>query len=246
VLGRPAGATAAELVPDVAVRLEATRDQPVEPELQWQGWIGAGAGLLEARGVTLWGRAEVETILGHVIRPFEATQANYHLSIGLRRRVGALDVVTFFHHVSRHYADRPKTQAVDWNMLGVEASGRPWWPALRLTAGLGHTVQASLPGYGWEARAAAEAEVWRRGRGAALLRGSLRLVTVRDHDTLPRGDFVDWSLEAALRHQAGGRALEAFLAAERRNDVFLEEAGVRQRALFGLRVLYDGRREPAP
>ena len=51
-------------------------------------------------------------------------------------------------------------------------------------------TQASLPGYEWEARAAVEGAVWRHGSGAALLRGALRLVTVRDQDTLPRGDFA--------------------------------------------------------
>jgi hypothetical protein len=234
---------AAELLPDVSVRLEATRYAPSERDLQWQGWIGAGASLVEAAGVSLWGRAEVETILGHVIRPFEATQANYHLSFGLRRDVGRLQVAPFFHHVSRHYADRPKVQAVDWNLLGVEVAGPLGALPVRLTGRLGRTVQASLPGYEWEACARAEAEVWRGGPGRALLRGGVRLVSVRDHDTLPRGGFADWVLEGALRHQRGGRALEAFVAAERRNDVFLEEPGVRRRALFGLRILYERENE---
>ena len=239
-----AATPAAELFPDASLRVQATRYVPAEAELQWMGWIGGGASLIEAGGVALWGRADVETILGHVIRPFEATQANYHLSFGLRRTVGRLDVVPFFRHVSRHYADRPKTQAVDWNLVGVEVSG-PATGRLRLTASLGRTTQASLPGYEWEAGAAAEAAVWRQGKGSALLRGALRLVTVRDHDTLPRGDFADWTLEGALRWERGGRALEAFASAEKRNDVFLEQAGSRQRALLGLRVLLDERREPS-
>lgn len=236
-------ATAADLFPEAWLHLEAVRYQPVEPELQWQGWVGGGAGLVEAGGVTLWGQAEVETILGHVIRPFEATQANYHLSFGLRRAVGRLQVVPFFRHVSRHYADRPKTQAVDWNLVGVEASGRPWSAPVHAMASLGRATQASLPGYEWELRLAADGTLWREGRGSALLRGALRVVTVRDHDTLPRGGFADWRLEGALRREKDGRALEAFLAAERRNDVFLEQPGVRQRALFGLRVLYERPRE---
>jgi hypothetical protein len=147
-------------------------------------------------------------------------------------------VVPFFRHVSRHYADRPKTQAVDWNLLGVEVSG-PVGERLSVLASLGRTTQASLPGYEWEVRAAAEGRVWQQGSGSALLRGALRLVTVREEDTLPRGDFADWTLEGALRWERGGRALEAFLSAEKRNDVFLEVPGSRQRALLGLRVLLD-------
>jgi hypothetical protein len=234
-----AGAAAAELFPQASVRLEATRYVPSEDELRWQGWIGGGASLLRAGAVTLWGRAEVETLLGQEIRPFEATQANYHLSFGVRAAVGRFEVVPYFDHVSRHYIDRPKTQAVDWNLLGVQVSGQPWSFPLWILASVGHTTQASLPGYEWEVRAALEGAVWRHGKGSALLRGGLRLVTVRDHDTLPRGDFADWTLEGALHWEDGGRALEAYVSAEKRNDVFLEVAGARQRALFGLRVLLN-------
>jgi hypothetical protein len=233
----PRAAHAAELFPDASLRLEAVRYQPVEPALQWQGWIGGGASLVKAGGVTFWGRAEVETILGHVIRPFQATQANYHLSFGFRGRVAGVELVPFFRHVSRHYEDQPKVQAVDWNLVGVEATGRPWSAPVTVTASLARTVQASLPGYEWEARALADAEVWRSGGTSAVLRGALRYVTVRDHDTLPRGNFADWRLEGALRHAKDERVIEAFIAAERRNDVFLEVPGVRQRALFGIRIL---------
>jgi hypothetical protein len=231
-------ARAADVLPDASVRIEATRYIPADSEQQWLGWIGAGATLVRSGGASVWGRAEVETILGHVIRPFEATQANYHLSFGLRFQAGRLDLVPFFRHVSRHDIDRPKTQAVDWNLLGLEASGRVG-DRVRVLASLGRTTQASLPGYEWEARAAAEAAVWRQGEASALLRGALRLVTVREEDTLPRGDFADWTLEGALRWEAAGRALETYVSAEKRNDVFLETPGARQRALLGLRVLYN-------
>jgi hypothetical protein len=241
-------ASAAELFPDAYLRLEATRYVPAEDEMEWLGWIGGGASLFEAGGTALWGKAEVETILGQVIRPFEATQANYHLSFGLRHRAGRVDFVPFFRHVSRHVIDRPKTQAVDWNLVGLEVDARPT-DRVRVSASLGRTTQASLPGYEWEARAGAEVAAWRQGPGSALLRGALRLVTVRDEETLPRGDFADWTLEGALRWEREGRALEAFVSAEKRNDVFVEVPGSRQRALLGLRVLLDARRnesEPVP
>jgi hypothetical protein len=233
-----AAAPAAELFPSASARLEATRYIPAEDQLHWQGWIGGGASLVRARGVTLWGRAEVETILGHVIRPFEATEVEYNLSLGLHATLGRFAVVPFFQHVSRHYADRAKTEAVDWNHLGLEVSGRPWNAPVWLLASFGH-VQSSLPGYEWEARAAAEATAWSGSKAAVLLRGELRFVVVRENDTPKRGDFADWTLEGALRWEAAGRALETYVSAEKRNDVFLETPGARQRALLGLRVLYN-------
>jgi hypothetical protein len=68
---------------------------------------------------------------------------------------------------------------------------------------------------------------------------------VREEDTLPRGDFTDWTLEGVLRWEKDGRVLEAFVSAEKRNDVFLEVPGSRQRALLGLRVLMNDVRPPA-
>jgi hypothetical protein len=224
------------------VRLSAARYAPAETDLLWTGWIGAGAGLFRVNGVTGWGLAEVETILGDTLRPFEANQANYHLQLGFRRTVGRVDVEPFFHHVSRHYVDRPKTQAVDWNVLGVRGAarfqpgGRPLW----VKAGLGRTTQASLPGYEWEATAGVELAA-REGDGTVpYLRAQARYVTVRDlgePETLQRGRFLDRSGEAGLRLARGGRAIELFVAGERRNDVFLEEPGALTRALFGLRIL---------
>jgi hypothetical protein len=231
-----------ELFPDATVRLQAARYAPAQTDLHWTGWIGAGAGLFRVDGVTGWGLAEVETILGDTLRPFEANQANYHLQLGFRKTVGRVEVEPFFHHVSRHYVDRPKTQAVDWNVAGVRGAARfqPGGRPLRVTAGLGRTTQASLPGYRWEATAGVEIAA-REGDGASpYARASARYVTIRDLDepeTLQRGAFLDRWGEAGVRLARGGRSIELFVAGERRNDVFLEEPGARTRALFGLRIL---------
>lgn len=243
LLAVPAAARAdVELFPDATVRLQAARYAPVETDLHWTGWIGAGAGLFRVNGVTGWGMAEVETILGDTLRPFEANQANYHLQLGFRRTVGRVEVEPFFHHVSRHYVDRPKTQAVDWNVLGVRGAARfrPGGRPLRVEAGLGRTTQASLPGYEWEATAAAEIAA-REGEGAVpYARASARYVTVRDlatPETLQRGSFLERWGEVGVSLARGGRSIELFAAGERRHDVFLEVPGARTRALFGLRIL---------
>ena len=76
-------------------------------------------GLVRVRDTTAYFTADVETIIGDTLRTFDANQANYHLEAGLRQRVGRGAATLFFHHVSRHYVDRAKTQAVDWNILGA-------------------------------------------------------------------------------------------------------------------------------
>jgi hypothetical protein len=235
-----ATAASAELLPEVSVHLRAARYVPARADFHWEGWIGAGAGLVRVRGATAYFTSDVETIIGNTLRTFEANQANYHLEAGLRQRAGRATATLFFHHVSRHYVDRPKTQAVDWNILGARIE----WPVrtgprpIHATASLGHTTLASLVGYRWEAIAEVDAEPWRIGSAALFGRADLRVVTVHDNPMLARGSFADASLEAGTRWSQDGRTLDLFAAVERRNDVFLEVAGRRNRALFGFRISY--------
>jgi hypothetical protein len=242
-LPAPAAPAEVRFFPEASIRLAAARYQPAETDLIWDSWIGAGAGLISVDRITAYGAADLETILGATLRPFEANQANYHLELGLRRELGRWEIAAFFHHVSRHYIDRPKLQAVDWNVLGVAAAGalRVGGNPLRIGATLGHTTQASLPGYELEATANAELTLRADSRTQPYARLSGRLVTVRDAATattatLDRGDFFDRAGEAGLRFARTAHAIELFVGAERRHDVFLEEPGARTRALFGLRI----------
>ena len=226
-------ARAAELLPDVSLHLEAARYAPTEPDLQWTGWIGAGAGLVRVAEVTGYFTADVESILGHVRRPFEANQANYHLELGLRRPLGRFTAGAFFHHVSRHAVDRDKEQAVDWNVLGLRLSG-PLGRGVHLRLSAGHTTQASLVGYRWELTAGLDLAL----RGWTYAAGDVRLLTVDPDPAFPRGDFLDVRAEAGGRFIRGQGVLETFAAFEHRNDVFLLVPGSRDRLLLGFRIQY--------
>lgn len=229
----------AELLPEVSVNLRAARYVPAEVDFHWQGWIGAGAGVLRVHGVTSYFTADVETIIGDVLRTVDPNQAAYHLETGLRGRVGPGTATLFFHHVSRHAIDREKTQAVDWNLLGaryaweVSTGEHP----VRAMASIAHTTVASLVGYRWEVIARVDAEPLRLGTTALFARGDFRLVTVEDSD-LPRGSFVDASVETGPRWTRDGRTLDLFAAYEHRNDIRIEVAGAADRALFGFRISY--------
>ena len=235
-----AAATPAEILPEVTVHLRAARYVPAETDLHWQGWIGAGAGVLRVSEATLFFTADVETIIGDTRRTFEANQANYHLEAGVRRRIGRGTGTVFFNHVSRHYVDRPKTQAVDWNTLGLRAR----WPLgdgprpANVTVSLGHTTLASLVGYRWIATAELDAEPARAGEAALFVRAALRAVSVDPDPLLDREGFLDASAEGGLRFGRDGRVLDLFAAAERRNDVFLETPGRLDRILIGFRISY--------
>ena len=235
-----APAARAELLPEVSVSLRAARYVPARTDFHWEGWIGAGASLVRVRDTTAYFTSDVETIIGNTVRAFDATQANYHLEAGIRQRAGRGTATLFFHHVSRHYVDRPKGPAVDWNLLGVRLAWpvRPGSRPLRATVSLGHTTLASLVGYRWEAIAEVDAEPARVGSAALFARASVRLVTVEENPVLDRGTFADARAEGGTRWSRDGRTLDVFAAVERRNDVLLEVPGAHDRALFGFRISY--------
>ena len=192
------------------------------------------------RDTTVYFVADVETILGDTLRAFDANQVNYHLEPGIRQRAGRGAATVFFHHVSRHYVDRAKTEAVDWNILG----GRIVWPVrtgpkpVRVLASLGHTTLASRVGYKWEAIGEVDAEPARIGSAVLFGRAIVRVVTVEEDPEIPRGSFADASLELGARFLRDGRGLDLFAAVERRNDVYVEVPGRQDRALFGFRITY--------
>lgn len=228
-----------ELLPDVSVQLAGTYYVPPEDAFVWDTWIGAGAGLLRVNAATAYLAADVETVLGRERRAFDANQANYHLEAGLRIQAGRQLLIPFFHHVSRHVIDRPKTQLVDWNLLGGRVTG-PLPKAFdlpgRYAASVAHTVEWRAVGYQWELTAAFAIDLCRCAWGAPYLRAGVRFVTIAPDAHFPRGDFADVVAEAGAHFGKHARELDLFAAFEHRNDVFVLAPGVRDRLLLGLRI----------
>jgi hypothetical protein len=236
-LSLPAFADGPELFPEASLRLQGARYAPVDTDLHWDTWIGAGAGLVRVDQTTLYFRADVETIAGNTRRAFDAAQANYHLEPGIRVDLGRdREVGLFFHHVSRHQIDTGKTAAVDWNILGLRGSASLPGLPIRLTASLGRAVQQSLVGYQWEIVGRIEADALRRPWGAVYFTTIGRGVTTETSPAFPRDGFFDFLLEGGVRWARAERTAQLFVAYEHRNDVLVLEPGYKDRALFGFRL----------
>jgi hypothetical protein len=91
--------------------------------------------------------------------------------------------------------------------------------------------------YGWELTGRVDFEPVRRVYAAA----DVRRVSAEPSDPFPRGSFTDLSLEGGVRWRSGPRSLEVFAAFERRNEIFVQAPGVRERLLLGFRVGPTGR-----
>lgn len=238
--------TQVSVLPDVSVHLKAARYAPSDLAFRWDGWIGAGASLVRAHDTTVYFTADLETIIGGEKRTFDANQANYQLEAGVRHDWTDTSVAAVFHHVSRHVVDRPKTQAVDWNNVGVRATRRfrRGEDYARLTVAIDRTIQHSFVRYGWEFMARGDMDVISDPSGAAYVLAELRAVTEPKAET-GRGGFLDATIEGGYRFRRERRALQLFAAYEHRNDVFVESREARNRALVGFRItLGDGESHP--
>ena len=231
----------------MAPQLEAARYDPAEADFAWVGWIGAHLNLVENGPWALYFAPNVESVLGHRVRSFEAVQANYSLEVGIHRRFSRVRLSPFFHHVSRHILDRDKRQAVDWNFLGARLDG-PWpekWNRRGAFAvSLAGATLASAVEYNWEARASADIDLVRKGNRGLFLLADVRHVGAAATPEFPRSQLTDVRAEAGFRYWQDTSQFSLFVAYERRNDVLVDRALLRTRALFGFRI--RGPQAPTP
>ena len=236
-------------LPYVGPSIEAARYLPADEDFAWVGWIGAQVDIAEKGRWSLYFTPQMETILGHRVRSFEAVQANYSLEIGASRVHGRGRISPFFHHVSRHVQDRDKEQAVDWNFLGVKYNA-PWperWN--RRGAWAGSFAVATLSSgvnYNWEARVGGDADLTPNSKRSAFVLADLRRIGASVSPGFPRGGFTDARLEVGLRRWTDTSQSALFLAYERRNDALIPEALVTNRALLGFRIRGHRRTSPDP
>ena len=228
-------------------QLEAARYSPANSEFAWVGWIGARIDLVDAGKWSAFFNPNVETILGHRVRSFEAVQANYSLEVGLRREAGRGTLSPFFHHVSRHVQDRDKFQAVDWNFLGLRYES-PWperWQrggAFSVSGAV--TTLSSGVDYNWEGRVSADIDVVRHGNRALFFVVDFRRVGATATVGYPRDSLNDLRSEIGFRRWQDKAQFALFVAYEHRGDAAITSPLVTSRALFGFRM--RGQKYPSP
>ena len=77
---------------------------------RWDADIGGDVDLIDYGQGRVNFLANMETILGEEFRVFDPNQNNYTLDGFASIRLGKSEVAATFHHVSRHFSDRPKSR----------------------------------------------------------------------------------------------------------------------------------------
>lgn len=208
-----------------------------DPRFVWDARFGGEIDLVDfGRGRAAFA-AEYQAMLGEQYRPFDPNQGNYTLEGALSARARGVELGGVFHHVSRHLSDRPKRQAVDWNMVGARVQGAVvrGRTTLDTRVDVRRAVQRSFVDYVWEVDARARGRVGVAARTAVIAGGGVRVLGV--DGSRDRGTQYGVGGEGGVRLEGRGAAVELFVGAERRIDPYQLEFGTGSWVSVGFRLV---------
>lgn len=231
----PSGAV--EFLPRAAFHMTAEHLSDSDPRFVWDADFGGELDVVDYGVGRFMFEANYEVILGEEIRAFDPNQGNYILAGETSVRFGGLEVSAQLYHQSRHLADRPKEEAIDWNMFGGRVR-RPFKlgaAAIQTRADLRGVFMKSSVDYEWELDLGARSDVQLRPGIGLLVAGGYRHLGV--DGTRDRGDQNGYRVEGGVRLEGRAGAIELFVAAERRIDPYPLEFATEQWASAGFRLL---------
>jgi hypothetical protein len=232
-----AAAPAVEFLPRTVFYMSAELLADEDPRLVWDTNFGGEIDVIDFRAGRLTFAANYQAVLGEELRAFDPNQGNYILEGTLSARLPRVELAGVFYHQSRHLADRPKVDPIDWNMVGARARRTFFAGATHVDvrADLRKTIQHSYVDYAWELDARVRGDRILRPGIAVFFAGWLRHLGVdgsrnRSGQTGGRG-------EAGVRFEGSAGAAELFVAAERRIDPYPLEFGSAAWIAAGFRLL---------
>jgi hypothetical protein len=201
--------------------VKSTTGQTVDdPRFSWDTHWGGSVDVVDYVGGRLAVIIDYQAVLGSEFQPFDPYQGNYTLEASGSVRAGAdTEVVGIFHHVSRHFSDRPKRVPIAWNVLGARilqrfSGGRS---SLDLDLEGGRLVEHAYVDYTWvaEMNVLGRRQISDRVGAFARLNGQLFAV----NGTVPkRGTQSGGLIEGGFRFGGKGGALELLAGLEKRVD----------------------------
>lgn len=226
-----------EFLPGYTFHLNMEHLSHDDPRYVWDTNFGGELGIVGYGTSRLTFVVNYQAILGEEFHPFDPNQGNYILEGDLTTEYEGFEVGAVFYHQSRHLADRPKRQPVDWNMLGGRGRKRFIVGPTELDArvDLRYAILRTYVDYQWELDAGLRAK--RPIHRAIDLVGAANLRQIGVDDSLGRDDQTGYRLEGGLRFRGKAAAIELFLAVERRIDAYPTEFGHETWTSVGMRLL---------
>lgn len=239
--GQTTGASSADrplqFMPRTAFHIMGEHLSGDDPRYVWEANIGGELDVVDYGVGRLTFEGNYQVVLGEEIRSFDPNQGNYILAGRSSVRVGATEVAGVLYHQSRHLADRPKQDAVDWNMMGGRVSRTFVYgdATVDARADLRGVFMKSFVDYSWELDAGARTDVKvHPGVGVIAVVGMRHLGVDGSQN---RDGPTGYRVEGGVRLEGPAGAIELFIAIERRIDPYPVEFGAARWVTAGFRLL---------
>jgi len=226
-----------EFLPRTAFHMSAEHLSGDDPRYVWDADFGGELDVIDYRTGRATFEANYQVVLGEQIRSFDPNQGNYILAGLVSFRADDTEVAGVLYHQSRHLADRPKQDAVDWNMLGgrVRRKFSSAGTIIDARADLRGVFMKTTVDYSWELDAGMRTHV--KVHPAVGVVGAIGIRYLGVDGSRDRGNQTGYKLEGGVRFEGRAGALELFVAGERRIDPYPLEFGTVQWVTAGFRLL---------
>jgi len=226
-----------EFLPRTAFHMAAEHLSGDDPRLVWDADFGGELDIVDYGLGRFTFEGNYQVVLGEEIRSFDPNQGNYILTGLGSLRVRGTEVAGVLYHQSRHLADRPKEEAIDWNMLGGRVRRQFSYRevAFDARADLRGVFMKTTVDYSWELDAGVRSDVKVHPQIGLLAAFDLRYLGV--DGSRDRGNQTGYKVQGGVRFEGRAGAVELFVAGERRIDPYPLEVGTAQWVAVGFRLL---------
>jgi len=229
--------TGVQFLPRTAFHMDAEHISDDDPRYVWDADFGGELDVVDYGMGRATFEANYQVVLGEQIRAFDPNQGNYILVGYVSARTKYAEVSGELYHQSRHLADRPKLEAVDWNMLGVRVR-RPFSyrkATFDARADVRGVFMSTTVDYSWELDTAVRSDMKVHPGIGVLASADIRYLGV--DGSQDRGNQTGYRVEGGVRFEGRAGAMEFFVAGERRIDPYPVEFGTAQWVTVGFRLL---------
>ncbi len=182
--------------------------------------------------------ADYQALLGSEFRPFDPYQSNYLLEAAGSFFAGKTEVAGVLSHISRHFGDRPKRIAVAENSLGPRIMRRFGDDAnsFDVRVDIRKIIEKAYDDYTWINQLDLAARHRLTPRATVFGRAYGELIPV-DGTVAGRGTQRGGKIEAGVKVQGSGGAMEFFAGGEQMIDADPLDRQPRRWAYIGFRLL---------
>jgi hypothetical protein len=226
-----------EFMPRMSFHLAAEHLSGDDPRYVWDADFGGELDVVDYGTGRFTFVANYQVVLGEEIRSFDPNQGNYILAGFVSARIRGTEVAAQMYHQSRHLADRPKEEAIDWNMLGGRVRrGFSYRQAVfDARADLRGVFMKTNVDYSWELDASLRSDMKFRPRIGLWASGNIRYLGV--DGSRDRGNQTGYRVEGGVRFEGTVAAIEVFVGGERRIDPYPVEVGIAEWVTAGFRLV---------